>query len=366
MTTTDTPLAMQLDALRVHLAGLDENIVDLQPMPDTGLAHGHIWITRRNGMDWVARLPKQSQMQLDVEANLDFQATCYRRASTSGHTPALHGRLPIDATLPRGGLLVTAIPGRTARLPEDLPGIAKALAAIHRLPLPASTARPPLASAPSPWQAMREEVLAQAGYLDALPPELLDAEARRHIDATLASLDGDSVPAASIDAHRCLISFDAHPGNFLITPRGKAVLVDLEKCRYSHPGFDLAHATLYTSTTWDPASHAVLDPETVVRFYRQWQSRLGADNPLTDDAALLATRRAMWLWSITWCAKWWNLHRRERDALACGEDWSTSLSDPALISHVADRVAHYLSTPIVARVTDEFRYLRHHLVMETT
>jgi hypothetical protein len=37
----------------------------------------------------------------------------------------------------------------------------------------------------------------------------------------------------------------------LITATGKAVLVDLEKLRYSYPPLDLAHATRYTSTTWD-------------------------------------------------------------------------------------------------------------------
>ena len=37
---------------------------------------------------------------------------------------------------------------------------------------------------------------------------------------------------------------------------GCAVLVDLEKCRYSYAQPDLAHATRYTSTTWDAASSA--------------------------------------------------------------------------------------------------------------
>ncbi|TDX28330.1 thiamine kinase-like enzyme [Modicisalibacter xianhensis] len=358
-----TPFAMQLETLRAYLDTLGENIVDLRPMPDTGLAHDHVWIRRRNGADWVARLPKQSQMQLEPEANLVFQANCYQRASASGHTPELQAQLPIDATLPRGGLLVTAIHGRSSRLPEDLPGIAKALAAIHRLPLPVPAERPPLSSAVSPWQAMRDEIFSQARYFDTLSPDLLDATARRQIDTELAILDEDAVAVASIDAHRCLISFDAHPGNFLITPEGEAVLVDLEKCRYSHPGFDLAHASLYTSTTWDPASHAVLDIDSVLDFYRQWQSWLAADNPLVDAEALVATRRAMWLWSITWCAKWWNLHRRERDALVCGEDWSTSLSDPTLIAHVVGRVTHFLSTPIVARVVDETHQLQRHLTL---
>ena len=63
---------------------------------------------------------------------------------------------------------------------------------------------------------------------------------------------------------RCLIAFDGHPGNFIVRPDGTAVLVDLEKCRYAYPGLDLAHATLYTSTTWDLDTHAVLSQNEVV------------------------------------------------------------------------------------------------------
>ncbi len=359
MTTTDT--ATQLEALRAHLAALDETRVDLRPMPDTGLAHDHVWISRQSGADWVARLPKQSQMRLAAEANLDYQAQCYIRAAGSGHTPELKRILPLNAALPRGGLLITAITGRPARLPEDLPAIARALASLHRLPPPAPAQRAPLANAVSPWQAMRDEVFAQARYLDALPPADLAAPVRRLLDDELQRFDASIELAERIDAHRCLISFDAHPGNFLITPDGQAVLVDLEKCRYSHPGFDLAHASLYTSTTWDPASHAVLDGDAVIHFYRHWQAQLGPNHPLADDAALLATRRAIWLWSVTWCAKWWSLHGRERDLSAQGEDWSTALSDPQLIAHVAERVAHYLSAPIVVRVVDETRYLQQRL-----
>lgn len=45
----------------------------LEPMADTGLAHDHVWL-HRDGDDWVARLPKQSQMDLSPEDNLTYQA----------------------------------------------------------------------------------------------------------------------------------------------------------------------------------------------------------------------------------------------------------------------------------------------------
>ncbi len=341
----------RLDTLAGALdhAGLAAGIRGMRSMADTGLAHIHVWLDR-HGDDWVARLPKQSQMGLAAEENLAYQAACFARAGQSGHTPTLQGILSPSPALPRGGLLVSAIRGRPARLPEDLPAIAEALAGIHRLTVPAEADRPPLQAPAAPWRAMREEVERQAEWLAHAG---LSRQARARIEEELAALP-ERLPASSGTAPR-LISFDAHPGNFLITDSGRAVLVDLEKCRYGLPGFDLAHATLYTSTTWDLHSRAVLSLEEVADFYRQWWRSAGLD---TEPTSLLACRRAMWLWSLTWCAKWRAQHRRERDAAAAGEDWSAELSDDALVAHVRDRVDHYLAPATIDRVSQELLDLR--------
>nr|WP_245784171.1 aminoglycoside phosphotransferase family protein [Halomonas korlensis] len=337
-------------------AGHDEGIQAMHPMADTGLAHHHVWLAREQ-IDWVARLPKQSQMRLDPAANLDYQAACFVRASQGGHAPALHGILPPGPELPRGGLLVSAIRGRQARLPEDLPAIAEALASFHVLDVPDAEARPPLLSPADPWAAMLDEVRDQASFLDQAE---LDADARQLIETELIALPERLPPGP--DAAPRLISFDAHPGNFLITESGRAVLVDLEKCRYGLPGFDLAHASLYTSTTWDLHSSAVLTPAEVAGFYRHWIAASGFEG---DAAMLLACRRAMWLWSLTWCAKWRASHLRARDAKARGEDWSAELSDDALIAHVRDRVDHYLSAAAIEHVRKEFRALASALAADT-
>lgn len=337
------PLAMALAR-----AGQDADLHSMHPMADTGLAHHHVWLEREK-IDWVARLPKQSQMRLDPAANLDYQAACFGRASQGGHAPSLHGILPSGPELPRGGLLVSAIRGRQAQLPKDLPDIAEALASFHVLDVPDAEARPPLLSPADPWAAMLEEVREQAGFIDQAE---LASDARRLIEAELAALPERLPPGT--DAEPRLISFDAHPGNFLITESGRAVMVDLEKCRYSLPGFDLAHASLYTSTTWDLQSRAVLTPAEVAAFYRHWIATSGFEG---NAATLLACRRAMWLWSLTWCAKWRASHLRSRDADTRGEDWSAELSDNALIAHVRDRVDHYLSVAAIEHVRDEFRAL---------
>ena len=317
---------------------------EMSPVADTGLAHDHVWL-HRDGEDWVARLPKQSQMNLGPQDNLAYEAACYARASQGGHVPRLHGLLDVSDALPRGGLLVEAIDGRLARLPEDLPRIAETLASLHRLPLPDKPA--PLLSPADPWRAMREEVARQSEWLEQA------GLSTNVIDRIRAELD--ALPVVLPDTARCLISFDTHPGNFLIDAEGRAVLVDLEKGRYGLPGIDLAHTSLYTSTTWDLNSQANLSLDEVVNFYRSWQAAMG-DSPSAET--LVACRRATWLWSLTWCAKWRAQHLRAKDARQRGEDWSAELTDPAVIVHVRDRVDHYLSPSIIDRVQDELQRLR--------
>jgi hypothetical protein len=339
---TDTAL---LNKLRQALREARSPWADapLAVLHDKGLAHHHV---RLSGSGLLARLPKQSQMGFDAAANLAYEAACYERAAASGHVPHVQGTLPVSAALPRGGLLVEEIVGRTARLPEDLNAIAEAFAAIHSLPLPAVTARAPLLDAPDPLAALRAEIDAQAAFLDAAA---IEPDARALIDAARARFARRCEQAAR--PPRRLIAFDGHPGNFLIRGDGSAVLVDLEKARYSHPPLDLAHATLYTSTTWDIDSRAELTPAQVLAFYDAWQQR--ADAHGEQRAWFVPLRAAMWLWSVTWCAKWRVLSPRDASASADGEDWSHDRSSEALIAHVRERVDCYLALPAILRVASE-------------
>ena len=85
------------------------------------------------------------------------------------------------------------------------------------------------------------------------------------------------------------------------------------------------------------------------------------DQVLADAVApwLLDLRRMMWLWSVTWCAKW---RVKSQEAALTGdragrstEDWSAELSEPALVAHVADRVEHYLDPATIERVRRDWR-----------
>lgn len=344
-------LAALADALRRDAPSMAD--AALEPMPDTGLAHWHV---RLVGRGVVARLPKQSQMGLGARANLDYQAACFERASAGGHAPRLVALLAPHESLPRGGLLVEEVVGRPLSLPHDLPALADALASWHALPLPPADARAPLVDPPDPLQAMADELAAQAGHLDAAA---LDPLVRRVIGDHLQRFAdrvgayhgrADGAPGA---CPKRLIAFDAHPGNFLVRTDGRAVLVDLEKARYGAPPLDLAHATLYTSTTWDRASHAVLSPGQVIEATRRW---LGALGPLARSLRpwIVPLREAMWLWAVTWCAKWRVLSAQAARGQADGEDWSAAHSDAALVAHVRGRVDHYLHPTVVEQQLQEF------------
>lgn len=344
---TDQPAAIDhmLDALSAALvahpdlgAGAAEAI---SLLPDTGLAH---WHARIGDSGRLARIPKQSQMQLGAAKNLAYQAASFQAGEPSGHTPRFFGSIEPGDGLPMGALIVEAIAGRVPRLPDELTAIAAALAALHRCPTTGPAEG--LKRSANPLTAMLLEVRDQAEYVEAAD---LDEAAEAAINAELQAVFRAVERAGR--APRALISFDAHPGNFLIEESGRAVLVDLDKMRLSSPGFDLAHATLYTSTTWDVNVHMVLSAADTAGFYRAWIDAMG------EDAAphlpyLELTRRLMWLWSVTWCSKWRALsgHDAKTDVGDNAEDWSAAKSEVALVAHVAERVGHYLDPETIAKV----------------
>jgi hypothetical protein len=328
----------------------DVRLEDLLPLVQTGLAHDHI---RVRGRDVLLRVPKQSQLGLSATDNLTYQASCFERAAPGRHVPGLHAVLLPDETVPLGALLVDEIPGRPPVLPDDLPAIMRALASLHALPVPPQPGRSPLRDHADPVGETLHEVGLQAAFLNAAD---LAGDARRAIDDELAWAAEFQLVKARPPV--TLISFDAHPGNFLILPSGTAVLVDLEKARYGAAGFDLAHATLYTSTTWDVAVNAVLETAATADAYAHW---LESIPPALADASrpwLLPLRRIMWLWSVTWCAKWRVQSRgaakEEKHVAESAEDWSADISDRALIDHVAERVADYLDPGTIAAIRSEW------------
>lgn len=323
----------------------------LQPLPTTGLAHDHF---RLGESEWLARAPKQSQFGFAALDNLHYQAACFRRASPSGRAPQLKRLIPPQPDLPLGALIVEYIAGRSPRMPDELPLLAPALAAVHSLPLPPAERRSPLLDGADAVAAELGMIRAQATFL---PEAALHPDSRAQLDREMRWAQDFAADRADRPQPCRLIATDAHPGNWRIR-NGDAVLVDWEKGQYSSPGVDLAHASLYTSTTWDMVAAGAPTPAAIADFYRRW---LESAEPALATAVrpwLLPLRRLVWLRALTWCAKWRVASRQARRAgkqpAASAEDWSAANSDAALVAHVSNRVDHYLDPAVVREVRREW------------
>lgn len=318
---------------------------DLEPMRVKGLAHHHV---RVRGTGLLLRIPRQSQLGFPARDNLRYQATCFARAAPSGGAPRLHGVVAPQDGVPLGALLVDEIVGRPLRLPADLPAVAACLAALHALPMPPAARRPPLADHRDPVAGTLEVVERQAAHIDGSGMRAESAAAvREEIDWARTFAAG----VAGRRQPRALVFTDTHPGNFLIDAAGRAVCVDLEKMLYGAPGIDLAHATLYTSTTWDIDVQAALDRARVEAFYTDYLGRIGG--ALGDGLArwMMPLRRLTWLRTITFFAKW-SVESRRPATRGEGtvEDWSTGDVDPRVVAHVRSRIADCFRPDTVARV----------------
>ncbi|MCG5243083.1 aminoglycoside phosphotransferase family protein [Azospirillum doebereinerae] len=323
-----------LHAALTRLPGLAALSADaLEPMPLKGVAHDHV---RLRGHGLVARVPRWSQMGLDPLAALDHQATAFRRAEPSGHTPRLVALLPPGEGLPMGALLVTEILGRTPRLPADMPAIARALAALHRLPVPADPA--PLPAPADPVAALLAQVERQAAWFAGAA---LSPDAHRLIDAEL-----DAARAAQPAGPHLVtpVGVDTHPGNFLIDANGKAWFTDLEKLQYGHPAMDLAHASLYTSTKWDPAVDTALTDAEVAAFHAAWVDAVPAALAEAVRPGLKPLRRLTWLRTLSWMARW----SREGTALSPG------MPEP-LRAHMDAHAADILRAERIERVRRDWQ-----------
>jgi len=325
----------------------------LEPMPEKGLAHDHIVI---RGTGALLRVPRQSQFALPAKENLEYQLAGFARGAAGGHAPRLHGAIQPTPGVPMGAVIVDCIDGRPAQLPQDLPAIADCLAAMHRLPLPGPSHRAPLAWHADPVAGTLAFIESQAPYLGAATD---DAAARRMIGEEIEWARGFAADSAGKDQPVTLVATDTHPGNYVIDADGHAFIVDLEKSLYGAPAVDLAHATLYTSTTWDVESGVEIEPADVADFYRYYLGAMPAALASALEPWLMPLRRLTWLRSTTWSAKWRVESKKGKVAgkheAAATEDWSAENRDAALIAHVEARTRDYLSAETVERIRAEWR-----------
>lgn len=314
---------------------------DLEPMRAKGLIHAHV---RIRGTGAVLRIPRLSSFGLEPAGNLAYQADCFRRAAASGHVPELVGTLSPQPGVPWGALIISEIIGGAPPVPEALPAIAQALAAIHALPLPPDAARTPIPSHTDPVTATLEVIEAQAQFLDEAG---LDPAAVQQIRDELARARRFAADAAGADIPVTLVGTDTHPGNFMTRADGTAVFVDLEKMLYGAPAIDLAHATVYTSTMWDEDVATALSFEDVAAFYAAYFAAMPPELAARIRPWCGPLRRFTWLRTTTWCAKW---RVQSRDGAA----WSAAQHDPSYIRSVRARVADYFDPATIEAIRAGF------------
>jgi hypothetical protein len=284
--------------------GADMTGSDLAILSAKGISHDH-WRIGTSGL--VLRIPRMNQWGMDAEAALAYQEAAFRRAAASGRTPAWRHTLAPDPALPRGALIVAEIRGRAPALPQDLTAIAETLAAIHELPLPDGADMPPLQVHRNPVSSTLLVIEEQA---EALAKANMPSDSLAAIEDELEwarSFAGAGEP----DFAMSLVGTDTHPGNFLIEAGGTARFVDLEKALYGAAPIDLAHATLTTSTGWDPDCRGAASRNDVVAFYRHYLDRVGTERADALAPWLVPFRRLTWLRTITWFARWhadWSSH----------------------------------------------------------
>tara|TARA_R110000868_G_scaffold1844_18_gene14699 strand:+ start:15270 stop:16352 length:1083 start_codon:yes stop_codon:yes gene_type:complete len=314
---------------------------DLEPMRAKGLIHAHV---RIRGTGAVLRIPRLSSFGYDPDANLAYQATCFRRAAASGHVPDLIATIAPARGIPWGALVISEVAGGTPAVPDGLPAIASALAAIHALAVPPENARPPVPSHTDPVAATLDVIEAQARFL---PDAGLAPAGRLQIEQELDRARAFAASGGDADIPVTLVGTDTHPGNFMMRPDGVAVFVDLEKMVYGAPAIDLAHATVYTSTMWDADVATALTAAETGAFYRAYFDALPQDLADRIRPCCAPLRRFTWLRTTTWCAKW---RVQSRDGAA----WSAAQHDPAYIESVRARVADYFDPATIESIRAGF------------
>src|SRR5688572_22397002 len=338
--------ADRIEALRRALAAVPRLSplaeARLAPLPGSGVAHDHFVAEGAavDGMRVVLRVPRVSQWGLPPEQLLAYEAAAFARAEPSGVTPRFFGTVPVQPGLPMGALAVEFIPGRKPVLPRELALLAQSLARLHALPVPEE--RAPLLVHADPVAETLKAVREQAAFLreSGLMPT-----AAATIRAELATAESMALTARPAPV-LTLTGSDTHPGNFLVAedrPNRQAVFVDLEKALYGNPAVDLAHATLYTSTMWDPDCAARLAPAEVGDFYAAYFAAVPPTLAAAVKPWVRPLRRLVWLRTLTWCVRWRVLSRREGG-------WSKARLTPGHTAHIERTVEDYVDPDRIASI----------------
>jgi hypothetical protein len=302
---------------------------DLDPLPATGTAHGHVGLP--NGL--IARVAYAHDGDPTAAQRLATQAEAFRHLAPSERTPRLHDVIEPRTGLPGGALIVDRIEGRAPILPDELAAMADTLVRIHSLPLPSGSSSIPRQQ--NPFLETLEPIEQNAArFLDRAVP---DPGARTEIAEELRLMRDMAADAAQRAQPLTVALADTHPGNFIVDRERRAWFVDLEKVHVGSPAIDLAHATLATSTLWHPDVGKVLSRAEVRAFYALYLEEIGPERSSQLQSWLMPMRRLTWLRTTLFMARWRVQTHAPRDPLDPTQ-WSDAGLAPAMKAHIDRRI----------------------------
>ena len=302
---------------------------DLQTLPATGTAHGHVRLP--NGL--LARVAYAHEGDPTAAARLAAQAAAFRHVQASDRTPRLHDVIAPCEGLPGGALIVDHIDGHAPSLPGELEAMAETLARIHSLPFPAADSPIPRQKNPFAETLAAIEINAMR-FLD---KAVADSGSRAEIAEELRQVRGIALVLGKRRQPLTVALADTHPGNFIVDAAGRAWFVDLEKVHVGSPAIDLAHATLPTSTLWHPDVGKLLTREEVKSFQDSYLARIGRERAYPLQPWLIPMRRLTWLRTTLFMARWRVETRSPRDPSNTSQ-WSDSGLDPKMKYHIDARI----------------------------
>lgn len=266
----------------------------------------------RNGSNgsYVARLVTGSQMGLALGDQALYEHRALDLIRASRVTPEPRFVDPDPPGLPYPVIVEDYLPGRPLDYAADLKAAARAIAAIHALPVPEDHG---LKVLPDPVPAALEESRELAApYLiwEDAPPR-----SRQALAAGIERLEeiGDSGDLFAAE-DLAVVNYDLNTHNFVVED-GEARLLDWEKARLSPAVEDLAHFLLPTTTLWRDETAARLTPEQEREFVDEYVERAGTADRERFERQLEVASLAIALRAVSWCAWAQQAHfRKERPA----------------------------------------------------
>jgi aminoglycoside phosphotransferase len=334
-----------LAALRARPAFASLEADDVEPLPATGTAHGHVRLP--GGL--LARVAYAYEGDPTAAARLEAQAAAFRHLAPAARTPQLREAIEPHPGLPGGALIVDFIEGHAPRLPVQLAAMADTLARIHALPPPSEGS--PIPCLGNPFLETLEGIEQNAlRFLDKAVP---DPGARAEIAEELRLMRGMALALAKREQPLVVALADTHPGNFIVDRAGIAWFVDLEKVHVGSAAIDLAHATLATSTLWHPDVGSVLSRAEMQGFYDLYLEKIGPQRAAALKPWLVPMRRLTWLRTTLFMARWRVQTRSPRDP-ADPTQWSDAGLEAAMKAHIDRRIDQCFERDMIRSIRAEW------------